>query len=67
MFEDAAPRKTRGQLLTDLGREDLEPYGVEELQERIDGLEAEIARVRAAMDKKQNSRAAAESLFGGKG
>ena len=67
MFEDAAPRKARGQLLSDLGREDLELYAVEELEERIEGLEAEIARVRAAMAKKRNSRAAADSLFSGKG
>ena len=66
MFEDAAPpRRSRGQTLVELAREDLDLYAVEELQERIDSLEAEIARVRAAMDKKRSGRAAADALFGG--
>jgi len=66
MFEDPAPaRRARGQTLADLGREDLDLYAVEELQERIDGLRAEIARVEAAMHKKRSGRAAADALFGG--
>ena len=68
MFEDAAPpRRARGQTVAELAREDLDLYAVEELQERIDSLEAEIARVRAAMDKKRSGRAAADALFGGGG
>lgn len=64
MFEDLPPRKARGQAVVDLAREDLDLYGVEELQERIDALEAEAARTRAALDRKRSGRAAAESLFG---
>ncbi|MDP8916302.1 MAG: DUF1192 domain-containing protein [Pseudomonadota bacterium] len=66
MFEDAAPpRRARGQAVADLAREDLDLYAVEELQERIDSLKAEIARVEAAMHKKLSGRAAADALFGG--
>ena len=63
MFEDAAPRRMRGQLLADLSKEDLDLYAVEELQERIEGLEAEISRVRRVMERKQSGRAAADALF----
>ena len=67
MFEDAAPpRRARGQLIAELGKEDLDLYAVEELQERIDGLKGEIARVEAAMHKKRSGRAAADALFGGR-
>ncbi len=49
-FEDLDPRPQRGAALTALGREDLDLYSVEELSERIEGLEAEIERVRGAID-----------------
>lgn len=65
MFEDVPVRRTRGQALAELAREDLELYGVEELRERIEALEAEIARAHAAISKKQSGRAAADALFGG--
>ncbi len=65
MFEDVPVRRARGQALTELAREDLELYGVEELRERIQALEAEIARADAAIRKKQSGRAAADALFGG--
>ncbi|MBW3559146.1 MAG: DUF1192 domain-containing protein [Proteobacteria bacterium] len=65
MFEDVPVRRTRGQALAELAREDLELYGVEELRERIQALEAEIARAQAAISKKQSGRAAADALFGG--
>ena len=64
MLDENAPRRSRGQSLVDLGREDLELFGVEELQERIAGLEAEIARCRAMIDRKTSVRAAADALFG---
>ena len=41
--EPATIRPQSGQALRDAAREDLELYGVEELQERIAALEAEIA------------------------
>ena len=49
--------------LTLLGRQDLDPLSVDELHERISGLEAEIARVRAKIDAAVNHRASAEQLF----
>ena len=45
------------------GREDLELFGADELHERIAALEAEIARVRAQIARKQSTRAAADALF----
>lgn len=66
MFEDAAaPRRIRGQVVAELAREDLDLFGVEELDERIEALQAEIARVQAAKAKKQSGRAAADALFSG--
>ena len=65
MFEDVPVRRVRGQALTDLAREDLELYGVDELRERIEALEAEIARCQAMVNKKHSGRAAADALFGG--
>ena len=50
MFEDLEPRPARGAPLIALGREDLDDYSVEDLKTRIAGLEAEIARSRAAID-----------------
>jgi len=61
--EPAEIRRGRGQALIDLAREDLELYGVAELQERIEALEAEIARARAQMERKRAGRAAADALF----
>jgi uncharacterized small protein (DUF1192 family) len=65
MAEEASePRSFRGKALLDITREDLEVYGVDELQERIETLEGEIARTRAQMDRKRAGRAAADALFG---
>ncbi len=61
--EPAEVRRTRGQCLIDMAREDLDLYGVEELGERIAALEMEIARARAQIDRKQATRAAADALF----
>ena len=64
MLEEAAePRRGRGQALIDLAREDLDLYGVVELQERIDMLTAEIGRTQAQLHRKQDGRAAADALF----
>ncbi len=41
----------------------LDPLSIEELQAYIGELEAEIARVREAIARKQQDRAGAESLF----
>ena len=64
MFEDeAAPRRHRGAALGELAREDLEVYSVEDLQDRIEALKAEIARTEARLEKKRSGRSAADSLF----
>ena len=61
--EPLGPRPGRGDNLVALGREDLEIYGVSELEERIDALKAEIARCQAQIDKKQAGKSAADALF----
>jgi uncharacterized small protein (DUF1192 family) len=62
-FEDLEPRAQRGAALAALGREDLDLFAVDELQERIAALEAEIARCRAAIEGKSSQRSAADALF----
>ena len=62
-FDDLDPRPQRGAALNAIGREDLDIYAVEELQERIATLEAEIARVRTAIDTKAAKKNAADALF----
>ncbi len=61
--EPAAPRAARGAALIEATREDLDLYAVGDLKERIERLEGEIERTRAALDRKQNGRAAADALF----
>lgn len=65
--EDEPVRRIRGQALIDLAREDLELFAVSDLEERIGALEAEIARTRAQVERKQAGRAAADALFGRRG
>lgn len=66
MDEPAEIRVGRGQRLAEAVREDLELFGIGELEERIEILEAEIARARAQIDRKRAGRAAADALFGGR-
>lgn len=49
--------------LTQITRQDLDPLSVEELQERLDILQAEIARVNQKMQVAVNFRATADALF----
>jgi uncharacterized small protein (DUF1192 family) len=63
MEEPADVRIGRGQRLHELLKEDLELYGLAELEERIDLLRSEIARVEAQMDRKRAGRTAADALF----
>lgn len=63
MEEPAEVRIGRGQRLVEAVREDLELFGVGELEERIEVLQAEIARVQAQIDRKRQGRAAADALF----
>ncbi|WP_340644918.1 DUF1192 domain-containing protein [Phenylobacterium sp.] len=64
MEEPAEVRIGRGQRLTEAVREDLELYGVGELEERIELLQGEIARCQAQIEKKRAGRQAADALFG---
>jgi uncharacterized small protein (DUF1192 family) len=61
--EPAEPRKGRGFALIDLAKEDLDLFGTEELEERIEQLQAEIFRTRSQLDRKKAGRAAADALF----
>src|SRR3954469_9794647 len=61
-LEDLFPSKPDDPLVA-LGRQDLDPISIEELQERIETLKAEIARVEAHMQLVQAHRSAAEELF----
>ena len=63
MFDELTARRARGQTLAELTREDLELYGSDELKERIEALEGEIARVRAQLERKEKGRSAADALF----
>jgi len=49
--------------LSALARQDLDPLSVKELEARIAGLEAEIARSRQKIDAAVNHRASADALF----
>ena len=63
MFEDLEPRAARGAPLVALTREDLDGSSVEDLQQRIAGLQAEIERSRAAIEGKSSQRNAADAMF----
>lgn len=63
MEEPAEVRLGRGQRLIEVTREDLELYGVEELEARVEVLQAEIDRARAFIARKRAGRAAADALF----
>jgi uncharacterized small protein (DUF1192 family) len=62
MDADDLPKRARD-LVAELGRQDLDPLSVEELEERIAGLEAEIARSRRKIEASVNHRASADALF----
>ncbi len=72
MNEDDLPLSLRNAsrgtaALAGLAKEDLDPYSVEELTDRVAALEAEIVRAREAIDRKKNRLSAAEALFSFKG
>jgi len=63
--EEAEPvRRPRGWAMQQVEREDLELFAVSDLEERIEALQAEIARTRAQLERKRSGRAAADALFG---
>lgn len=59
---DDLPRKKTGPL-TDLELEDLSTISVDELDERVERLTAEIERTKQEIKNKQASRAAADAFF----
>ena len=65
MDDEDRPRP-KGDAASKLAAEDLAPYSVDELDERIGLLEAEIERVRTHRDRSSAHRAAADALFGRK-
>ena len=60
MEEEIAPKSD---ILSALINEDLSQLGLEELEERITTLKAEIERITAVLESKKGSRADAEALF----
>ena len=60
MEEEIAPKSDT---LSVLINEDLSQLGLEELEERITTLKAEIERITAVLESKKGSRADAEALF----
>ena len=61
-LDDLFPSKPDDPIVA-LSRQDLDPMSIEELQERIEALKAEIARVEAHMQRVLSHRSAAEELF----
>ncbi len=61
--EPAEPRGHRGEALSLALREDLELYSVDDLEERVGLLRAEIARTEAQIEKKRASKSAADAFF----
>lgn len=61
--DDIAPPPRAGDPVAALGKQDLDPFSVTELDARIALLESEIARVRAHKDRAVNHRAIADGLF----
>ena len=61
-LDELFPDKTKDPL-AELKKQDLDPLSVDELEERIEALKEEIARVEAHMNRAQTHRSAAEELF----
>jgi uncharacterized small protein (DUF1192 family) len=61
-LEELFPNKPDDPLVA-LAKQDLDPMSIDELNERIESLMAEIARVEAHMQRAQTHRSAAEDLF----
>lgn len=61
-MDENLPRKA-DDILTALTRQDLDPFSVAELDERMDTLRAEIARTQQRRDYAVNHKASAEALF----
>jgi uncharacterized small protein (DUF1192 family) len=61
-LDDLFPSKP-GDPLVELGKQDLDPMSIEELEARIESLKVEIVRVENHMKQAQHHRSAAEELF----
>jgi len=61
--EPVEPRRDRGVALVELAKEDLDLFGTDELEERIEQLQAEIFRTKSQLDRKKAHHAAADALF----
>jgi uncharacterized small protein (DUF1192 family) len=61
-LDDLFPSKPDDPVVA-LAKQDLDPLSVDELNERIAALKAEIARVEAHMARAATHRSAAEELF----
>lgn len=62
-LDDLMPRRKGDDTLAALAKQDLDPLSVDELEERIAALEAEIARTRAKLEGARSFRSAADALF----
>lgn len=61
-MDENLPRKADDPLAA-LARQDLDPFSVDELQERVKALEAEISRIKKKIEYAVNHKASAEALF----
>jgi uncharacterized small protein (DUF1192 family) len=61
-LDELFPSKPDDPLLL-LGRQDLDPLSLAELDERIEALKAEITRVEAHIERVRSHRSVAEDLF----
>ncbi|QNM82830.1 DUF1192 domain-containing protein [Sphingomonas sabuli] len=61
-LDDLFPDRKRD-AIDELAKQDLDPLSIHELQERVEALKAEIARVEAHMSRAQTHRSVAEDLF----
>jgi uncharacterized small protein (DUF1192 family) len=59
MFDDQPVKKPKGH---EVGTP-IDTLSVDELEDRIGQLEAEIARLKAAISERQKTKAAADSIF----
>jgi uncharacterized small protein (DUF1192 family) len=61
--DDFLPRRTGGDILDLLAKQDLDPFSVAELNARIELLTAEIDRTKQKLVRAVNHKASADALF----